>query len=302
MSVDWRDPLRMSVAALTAFAAAQALHLPEGFWAVLSALVVSRPHRGGTLQAGAGRLIGTLAGIGWAMLVAAGRHWQIAEILLLAAVLAPLALLIAWREEYRTAPVAAIIVLSSTPQDGAPVAAAALRLAEIALGAGIGIAVAWLLLPAGSMRRAEQHAAQLLDHLAGLLDDAAQSGGVAAERRLAQGRRLLQRLTVAARAAPWEGGDRRRADLLARGAARLHGDVAFLLRCDGALIDTLRLARCRDGMHTTAARLRDAAAADSRDHDTGDGPVAVAPPPHPVLAVLEQDIAAMLRLAAALAK
>lgn len=300
-NIDWRDPLRMSIAALLAYGAATALHLPEAFWAVLSALVVSRPHRGGTMQAGVGRFAGTLAGVGWAMVVAAGRHWQIDEVWLLLALLAPLTALVAWRADWRTAPIAAVIVLSSAPHgSGAPLAAAALRLAEITLGAGTGMAVAWLLLPAGSLRRAESLTARLLDALAGLLDsETAQhlSGQHLSGRRpMEASRRLLQHLTAASRAAPWEGGDHARAEQLAALAARLHGDVGFLRRCLATTAATAaeeqRIAACRAALHGLALQLRGQDGAlrlggAGQQETTATGAL---------LAMLEQDIAALARL------
>ncbi|MFC3675468.1 FUSC family protein [Ferrovibrio xuzhouensis] len=302
--IDWRDPLRMSIAALLAYAAATALHLPEAFWAVLSALVVSRPHRGGTMQAGVGRFAGTLAGVAWAMVVAAGRHWmiegwQVHEIWLLLALLAPLTALVAWRADYRTAPIAAVIVLSAAPHgDGAPLAAAALRLAEITLGAGTGMAVAWLLLPAGSLRRTETLAARLLDALAGLLEGE-DPQGTAGRRPLDACRRLLQHLTAASRAAPWEGGDHARAEQLAALAARLHSDVAFLRRCLAAkattTADEQRIEACRTALRSLAMLLR--------GQDPMPQPTPAVPSPQTtatgeLLAMLEQDIAALARLVA----
>lgn len=299
--IDWRDPLRMSIAALLAYGAATTLHLPEAFWAVLSALVVSRPHRGGTMQAGVGRFAGTLAGVVWAMAVAAGRHWQIAEAWLLLALLVPLTALVAWRADWRTAPIAAVIVLSSAPHGaGAPLAAAALRLAEITLGAGIGMAVAWLLLPAGSLRRAESLTARLLEALAGLLDGA-DAQRMADRRPVEASRRLLRHLTAASRAAPWEGGDHARAEQLAALAARLHGDVAFLHRCLATKAATAaeeqRIAGCRAALRSIAMRLR------GLDAPPLSAPVTALPQATAqttaigaLLDMLEQDIAALARL------
>src|SRR5262249_28997867 len=58
----WPDALRMVLAAVGSFALSQALHLPEAFWAVLTALVAARPHAAGTARAGVDRLVGTIAG------------------------------------------------------------------------------------------------------------------------------------------------------------------------------------------------------------------------------------------------
>ena len=57
-----RHATRMTVAAILAFAAARAFALPEGYWAVISAVVVMQGSLGGTLGASLDRLMATVAG------------------------------------------------------------------------------------------------------------------------------------------------------------------------------------------------------------------------------------------------
>jgi uncharacterized membrane protein YccC len=64
---DWPDALRMVISTVLAAAVATILHLPEMYWAVLSAVIVSRPGAGGSAKAGASRLIGTVFGSAVAM-------------------------------------------------------------------------------------------------------------------------------------------------------------------------------------------------------------------------------------------
>src|SRR3954470_13012008 len=59
---DWPDALRMVVSTVLAAAVSTLLDPPEMYWAVLSAVVVSRPGAGGSTKAGASRLIGTVFG------------------------------------------------------------------------------------------------------------------------------------------------------------------------------------------------------------------------------------------------
>lgn len=227
---DWRDPLRLVVAALLAYAVAQALRLPEFYWAVLTALIVTRPGVGATMQAGSARLLGTLGGAGLAALVAASRVWHPPEILLLLAVLLPLGLLITWRPDWRTAPIAAIIVLSSGPLGASPWHAALLRIGEIALGAAIGIAVSWLLLPSRAVPRAAQQLRRCLGHLAAMLEAAIAGDAGRADTEREAARDALRALTLVGRRAHWERADKATLEQTAKRATRLHNDCAFLVR------------------------------------------------------------------------
>src|SRR5262245_44810780 len=93
----WPDAVRMILAAVGSFALSQALHLPEAFWAVLTALVATRPHAAGTARAGVDRLIGTVAGAAVATAFAL-THLHLTQLELLFAVLVPLCLLVAVHE------------------------------------------------------------------------------------------------------------------------------------------------------------------------------------------------------------
>jgi uncharacterized membrane protein YccC len=143
---DWPDALRMLVAAVLAAAVSTALRLPETYWAVLSSIIVMRPAAGGPGKAGASRLVGTVFGSAVGMAVIAGRVWHVPELVLLALAMVPLSLLVTAFEEYRTAPVAAIIILSSGSALISPLHLALLRLAEITIGSTMSMLVgAWVL-------------------------------------------------------------------------------------------------------------------------------------------------------------
>jgi uncharacterized membrane protein YccC len=60
-----RHATRMTVAAVLAFATAWAFALPEGYWVVISAIVVMQSSLGGTLGASLDRLMATVAGEQW---------------------------------------------------------------------------------------------------------------------------------------------------------------------------------------------------------------------------------------------
>src|SRR3954469_7437908 len=62
--------LRMTVSSLGAFALAQALALPQGFWAVITALIVTQANVGGSLKAALDRFIGSVFGAVYGSVVA----------------------------------------------------------------------------------------------------------------------------------------------------------------------------------------------------------------------------------------
>jgi len=223
------DAVRMLLGAMLAYAVARGLALHEAYWAVLTALITGRAQAGGTARAGAERLIATVAGAALAASVAAARAWQVDPGILLFAVLAPLCLLVALRPGLRTAPVAALIVLSSGPVAGAgPLGTAIVRTTEIALGALCSLLVAAVVFPARGTARARDSAVTLLHRMAELLrvrGDAAR-----AEPLREQLRADLRELGVLARSSGW----RRRAggpgERLLGALMVLHGDLGFLLR------------------------------------------------------------------------
>jgi len=146
-----RLSLRMTVAGLLAFALAELLGLAQGYWAVLTAVIVVQASIGGSLKAGIDRLVGTLGGAAYGALV--GLLVPHAEPVVRGAALAlsvaPLALLATLKASFRVAPITAVIVLlgGAAQQDG-PLASAIGRVTEIGLGCIVGLGVSLLVLPA----------------------------------------------------------------------------------------------------------------------------------------------------------
>jgi len=225
---EWREPLRMLVCAVAAYAATIALHLPEGLWAVLTALIVSRPYKGGTLQAGADRLVGTAGGAAAGMLAAFGKLWQVPFGLLMLAALIPALLLVAWKEGYRTAPIAAIIVLAAGASGNSPMGAALLRLAEIGIGGLAAAAVSWLLLPRSSLQHGAALGASLLGEIATTMrrSVALQADTNETEKTRERMRRIVGGLQQAGRAGRWDG-QGRDGSLLARQMTRIYADALY---------------------------------------------------------------------------
>jgi uncharacterized membrane protein YccC len=229
----WRralPPLRMMLAAVLAYALSTAAHFPEGYWAVLSAVIVTRPLPGAALQAGADRLAGTLLGAGLGCAVSFGRLWHLPDILLLASTLLPLAVFIAWRPGWRTAPIAAVIVLSASPLGHGPLGAAVYRIAEIGLGAVTGVATSWFLLPARSDRAALELGRTAQSLLLAALEAAHASDAKRCKALQAGARQHLRSLAGLVRTAPWERTDKALLDRLQSAAGRLSLSVGFAAR------------------------------------------------------------------------
>jgi uncharacterized membrane protein YccC len=177
-----RLALRTTLAGLITFAFAHVLKLPQGYWAVLTSVIVMQASVGGSLKAGFDRMLGTVAGAIWGVSVTlAIPHRDTLTLgLTLAVALAPLALVAALKANYRVAPVTAIIVLlSTTGVQLGPVNYAIDRVLEIGLGCLVGFVVSLLVLPARAhtllTEAAEEAILALRDLLEFLLQDMTRS-------------------------------------------------------------------------------------------------------------------------------
>jgi len=167
-----RSALRMLVAALSAYICTSVIHLPGPYSAVITTLIVARPHSGGVLRASFERLVATLLGAGLACVATFGRLLHIPELLLIALALAPLALVAAHNTAYRTAMIAAIIVLSAPAASGAPLYVAGARMLGVSLGAVIGALVSIAVVPSRREVVVAAGTAKLLEQFPGLLQNA----------------------------------------------------------------------------------------------------------------------------------
>jgi uncharacterized membrane protein YccC len=168
-----RLSVRITVAGLASFALAQAFSLPQGYWAVFTAVLVVQASVGGSLKFAVDRLIGTLGGAVFGALVATlVPHGNIAMLgAALGLSLAPLALLSALNASFRVAPITAVILLlgSSGATEG-PVLAAMLRTLEVSIGGVVGLAVSLFVLPARAHWLMGDAAGRALARLADLLE------------------------------------------------------------------------------------------------------------------------------------
>jgi uncharacterized membrane protein YccC len=162
--------VRSTLAVVVSLAVSDALGLPQGYWAALSALIIVQVSLGGTIAAGLDRLAGTLAGaVAGALVTLAGQVWNLPQLLVLAVAVAPLSLLAAIRPSFRVAPITAAIVLLATPSNASPFVSAIHRVAEIAIGTIIGVIVSVCVFPLRARQIAMERCAETLKALGELL-------------------------------------------------------------------------------------------------------------------------------------
>jgi uncharacterized membrane protein YccC len=167
-----RHALRVATAAAVSFGLAKLLHLPQGFWAVITAIVVVQTSLGGTLVASRERLIGTGVGAlvgSFAAWVRPQEAWG--ELIAIALSVGVLGLAAAIRPSLKVAPVTAVIMIvgSGVGQHGF-LATGLLRVAEIALGGVIGVMASLLVFPARARDAVSAKAQGALDDLSTLLE------------------------------------------------------------------------------------------------------------------------------------
>lgn len=231
-----RNAGRMTVAALVAAGLATLSGLPQGYWAVITAMVIMQGSLGGTLGAASDRVLATMAGA-IAGAIGAWLQAQLAlpQLLLLALVTSPLSLLVVIRPSFRLAPVtAAIILMSGTAEEDA-LQTAWHRTLEIGIGCIVGVLTAHLVLPSRARSVIMANAPAVLEKL-GQLAQAYLTRNDAAEAE-ALGEQVRRHITALATAL--EEDRRERAAHLAAGPdatallrtlRRLRSDVAIIGR------------------------------------------------------------------------
>ena len=119
---EMQQVVRALTAAALSFIVAEALAVPQSYWAVITALIIVQGSLGGTLTAGLDRLAGTLAGAALGATAALARDfWDAPQVLLLLLAVAPVTPLATIRPSFRVAPVTAAIVLFATPSNASPI-------------------------------------------------------------------------------------------------------------------------------------------------------------------------------------
>jgi uncharacterized membrane protein YccC len=164
--------LRVTIAGTLAYGVTKVFDLPQGYWAVITAVVVMQASVGGSLKAAIERFTGTLAGAVYGGLIAAfvphGSPLSLGFAIVVA--LFPLALLAAVKPAFRVAPITSLIMLlPPTGQAIGPLASALDRVLEITLGNIVGVIVSLLVLPARAHTLMTDAAAKVISLNADLL-------------------------------------------------------------------------------------------------------------------------------------
>jgi uncharacterized membrane protein YccC len=165
--------LRITVAGLLTYALCPVLGVTQSYQAVLTTVIVMQASVGASLKAVMERFIGSLGGALWAggvlLVLQHFNRFSAGKALVIG--LVPLAMLAAFKSEYRAAPVTAIILLL-TPGSVAPLASATQRMMGIGLGSVVALIVSLVILPArahGSFAEAASSAVSGLAVLAAVL-------------------------------------------------------------------------------------------------------------------------------------
>lgn len=161
-----RLSLRMAIAAVLSLAVAHFLNLPIALWTVLTAVILTQMSFGRSLKATIDYLTGTIGGAIYAGAVGAlvPQSSEIALLAALAIAVAPAALLAAVNPRFSAATFTAVMVfLAPTITHAGPIASAAERVLEVAVGGVVGLFVSFAVLPARAHDLALDAAAQMLE-------------------------------------------------------------------------------------------------------------------------------------------
>lgn len=182
----WLAGLRTAAAGGLTMVIAEALSLPQGYWAVISAVIIVQNRIGASLLAAASRVAGTLAGgvVGFAVAMATPST-TLGTLLGLVLAVGVLGMMAARNPNLRIAPVTAAILLVSAPSHVDVTISAAHRMIEILIGCAIGVLVSMTVAPVRSDTWMRTQAAEILSGLATLFaidhsgKDAARDGEIA---------------------------------------------------------------------------------------------------------------------------
>ncbi|MGH8821339.1 MAG: FUSC family protein [Rhodoferax sp.] len=134
--------LQMASAVVLAYLVSWLAGLPEHFWAAMSALIVIRPNMASTLGAAFDRVRSTLLGAVCGLLGVGLARFGVAALASTLGIVAVLAYVSAAAPGLRSAPIAALIILSSTDIAGhSALQVAFLRVVQIAIGVGVALAI-----------------------------------------------------------------------------------------------------------------------------------------------------------------
>jgi len=141
-----RQTCRLLAAFALSGGSAALLHVPEGYWAIITAVVVMQPDLSHTLAAGRNRVIATLIGAVAGLALIALRQLGLPAMPLFIAGLIPLAVITAIWPNLRLA-CTTLVVVFLIPAAGDPYGRPLLRVADILLGVLACVVVSVLVFP-----------------------------------------------------------------------------------------------------------------------------------------------------------
>lgn len=167
-----RQAIQTTIAACISYLIADAAGLPQGFWAVMTAILVTQANVGASLGLAADRLMGSMLGVvvggGVALALADMHEFKFAG---LAVTVLVLAFFAARRPALRIACVTAAIVILGDPQLGPPIASAENRMIEVAIGTIVAIGTTLIVFPARAGPAFAEHVTHTLEPLFAVLRD-----------------------------------------------------------------------------------------------------------------------------------
>ncbi len=168
----WHHAVKTALAGVLTWYATQALHLDQGYWATLTAIIVMQSNVGGSLKAGWIRFLGTVIGAATGALCALWFHYGplslIISMLVTMLICSNVAKL---RDSVRVAALTAVIILfvhDTSSQH--PLYLALMRFIEISLGITIALGVSFFFFPSKARSLLRPGIAQTLRKSAQLFD------------------------------------------------------------------------------------------------------------------------------------
>jgi uncharacterized membrane protein YccC len=167
-----RQAIQTTIAACVAYLITDAAGLPQGFWAVMTAILVTQANVGASLGLALDRLLGSLLGVvvggGVALALADLHELKFAG---LAVTVLVLAFFAARRPSLRIACVTAAIVVLGDPRLGPPIASAENRMLEVVIGTLVAVATTLIVFPSRAGPAFAEHVTRTLEPLFAVLRD-----------------------------------------------------------------------------------------------------------------------------------
>jgi len=167
-----RQAIQTTVAASVAYFLVDFFGLTQGFWAVMTAILVTQANVGASLGLAVDRLFGSLVGVlvGGAVALALAEAHEL-KFASLAITVLVLAFFAAKRPSLRIACVTAAIVILGDPRLGPPIASAEHRMLEVVIGTVVAITTTLVVFPSRAGPAFAEHVTRTLTPLLQLLSE-----------------------------------------------------------------------------------------------------------------------------------